>query len=149
MPQRNLIVSDIVINKKIIGFLFKFEKIDYKLINSTKILPLTSNLAKNKPNIKHNNTNYKIESVNYDILLNNSSNNSNHSNNYTNQLIVPNLNIDPNYIPNSTFNFKLNIDDLTYQGVDERGNDTLREYMKQEVMREIEEENKREALKKN
>ena len=144
----NLIVSDIVINKKIIGFLFKFEKIDYKLINSTKILPLTSNLAKNKPNIKHNNTNYKIESVNYDILLNNSSNNSNHSNNYTNQLIVPNLNIDPNYIPNSTFNFKLNIDDLTYQGVDERGNDTLREYMKQEVMREIEEENKREALKK-
>ena len=144
----NLIVSDILINKKIIGFIFKFEKTDYKLINSTKVLPLTSNLSKSKPNIKHNNTNYKLEKPNYDTLLNNDGNIPNNKKNNNNQLIVPNLNIDINYIPNSNFNFKLNIDDLTYEGVEERGNDTLREYMKQEVMREIEEENKREALKK-
>jgi len=140
-----LIVSDIIINKKLIGYIFKFEKSDYKLINSTKILPLTSNLSKNKPNIKHNNTYYKLEKANYDALLNNNSTNSNNNNN---KLIVPNLNIDYNYIPNSTFNFKLNINDLTYEGVDETGNDSLREYMKNEVMREIEEENQREALKK-
>ena len=140
-----LIVSDIIINKKLIGYIFKFEKSDYKLINSTKILPLTSNLSKNKPNIKHNNTYYKLEKANYDALLNNNSTNSNNNNN---KLIVPNLNIDYNYIPNSTFNFKLNINDLTYEGVDERGNDSLREYMKNEVMREIEEENQRETLKK-
>ena len=139
-----LTVNDLIINKKLIGYIFKFEKTHISNTNSTKCLPLSP--IPQRKSFKYSNSNYKSESkesMPYPL------NNNNNNNNY-NITITPksNLDIDPNYIPNSKFNFKLNIDDLMYIGIDEVGNDSLREYMREQVMREMEEENKRRELKK-
>ena len=66
-----------------------------------------------------------------------------------NNVSKPNLNIEPNFIPLSSFNFKLNFNNLTYKGDEEEGSDSLRHYMKKKVIEEIKEQQiKEEKIKK-
>ena len=169
-----LTVNEIQINNKNEGFVFKFEKKNFIKLHST-ILPLVrSDIMKKKLNYnstikedikkknsqfdtrnKLNNSDVKNTTDN-NIINYSTANNSNINNNFINNSIINsidinpdlNLKIDNNFVPESKFNFKLNINKLIYEGNENDETNSLRDYMKNEIMKELEEENKRKILNK-
>ena len=124
-----LVVNEVNINNKLIGYIFKFDKLNINNIASSKI-PSTNTIINNK----NKNPTSRIENItpkrkNYsDIYYPNNQND---------------FKVDPNFIPTSTFNFKLNTENLTYSPNESISSDSLRDEMKDFVMKELAEQNKK------
>ena len=133
----SLVVNEVIINDKIVGYVFRFEKITYNNYNSSKILPSASSLLN-----KQQQNNSKTDEI--------SPKRRNKSNDiYCVSPQKADFRIYPNYIPNSNFNFKLDITDLTFKGKDDVGNDSLRSELQHFVMEKFEEENKKSEKNEN
>ena len=123
-----LVFSEVKINEKVIGYLFRFEKIILSLkgIDNT-LLPsktLANKKSFNKIKSKLGNPIPKRKNFSNDLFLL-----SNEKSSFT---------INKNFIPNSTFNFELDINNLTFKGNDEiKSNNSLIEKMKQIVTQEL------------
>ena len=126
----SLSVNEVILNKKIEGYIFQFDRINIPNFRSSKMLSFIYSIPERKNSKKLS----QIRTISKTNL---------------NNVSKPNLNIEPNFIPLSSFNFKLNFNNLTYKGDEEEGSDSLRHYMKKKVIEEIKEQQiKEEKIKK-
>ena len=135
----NLMINDIIINEKLIGYIFRFEKLNYNNITSTKVIVSTKNLINKQTSIQNNTL--KMDEI--------TPKRKNFSNDF--YKLNPQKNdfqIDSNFIPDSNFNFKLNIDNMSYKPTHELSyNYSVLNEMKNFVYDELEKKNKK--LEKN
>ncbi len=124
----SLSVSEVIMNNNIEGYIFKFDKIESPIFRSSKMLSFIYSVPERHSSKKLN----QIRKIS-----------------------KTNLNIDPNFVPLSSFNFKLNLNNLSFKGDENEQSDSLRHYMEKKVMKEIkqrkirEEEELKEKEKKN
>ena len=132
-------INDIIINEKLIGYIFRFEKLNYNNITSTKVIVSTKNLINKQTSIQNNTL--KMDEI--------TPKRKNFSNDF--YKLNPQKNdfqIDSNFIPDSNFNFKLNIDNMSYKPTHELSyNYSVLNEMKNFVYDELEKKNKK--LEKN
>ena len=126
----SLIVNEVIINNKSIGYIFRFEKLITNNISSSKI-PLTNTIIKKQ----NKSIKTKIEDI------------TPKRKNYSNDIYYPfnknDFQIEPNFIPNSTFNFKLNTKNLTYIPNESISSHSLKDEIKDIVIHELNEEKKK------
>ena len=101
----NLMINEIIINGKLIGYIFRFEKLNFNSVTSTKDIISSKNLLNKQNSIISNS--FKIDDI--------TPKRKNYSNDFY-KINTPknDFQIDSNFIPDSNFNFKLNIDYMSY-----------------------------------
>ena len=105
-----LSVNEVIMNNKVEGYIFRFDKIE-------------------SPN--------KISNNMLSFFYSGPERKSSSPINQIKRISKTNLNIQPNFVPLSSFNFKLNLNNLAYTGSENEASDSLRQYMEKEVMKEI------------
>ena len=144
-----LSVKESIINHKVVGFVFKFEKAPKNKIDES-----SKHLINFKKKYERKSVNYSSDFINQIQGFNNNNilthqktsikkNSINSTNNYlnvfdnNNNSSSMNLKIFPDTIPDSNFNFHFNINTLVYKGKNEI-TDSLREILKDEVIKKLE-----------
>ena len=120
LPQKllYLTVYEEIINNKVIGYLFKFDKVDNEMIN-TEI---------NKLSILNKMTN--------NLIINNAI-----------DVSKERLNISPNFIPDSNINLQLDTNSFSYKFIDNNNNlDSITNYAKNKIFQKIKTENEYEEI---
>ena len=130
-----LVVNDVIINKKLVGYIFRFEKINFNNTSSSKVILPSINLI-NKQSLNLSNS-IKMEEVVPQRI--NYSNDFNVITNTKNDFYI-----DYNFIPNSKLNFKFNLDNLSFKKSEElTSNYSMLNEMRDFVLNELEKENKK------